>query len=109
MMIELIVLLFNDIQRLNLNERIHLSASLDVSEWDHFLIFLSGLYVECHYGIFLLKELKNIQIDSIENRYIGRLVASKHIDHSELLQDKIAQSGLHYQFEKQIFVIPLQK
>ncbi|MFW2080906.1 DUF6678 family protein [Acinetobacter guillouiae] len=86
-----------------------MSASLDVLEWDHFLIFSSGLYVECRYGIFLLKELKNIQIDSIENRYIGRLVASKHIDHSELLQDKIAQSGLHYQFEKQIFVIPLQK
>ena len=74
-----------------------------------FLIFPSSLYVECRYGIFLLKALKNIQIDPIENRYMGRFVASKHIDHSELLQDKIAQSGLHYQFEKQIFVIPLQK
>lgn len=98
-----------DYSKTNLNERIHLSTSLDVSEWDHFLIFLSGLYVECHYGIFLLKALKNIQIDPIENRYMGRFVTSKHIDHSELLQDKIAQSGLHYQFEKQIFVIPLQK
>ncbi|MFW1814189.1 DUF6678 family protein [Acinetobacter guillouiae] len=86
-----------------------MSASLDVSEWDHFLIFPSGMHVECRYGIFLLKALKNIQIDPIENRYMGRLVASKHIDHSELLQDKIAQSGLHYYFEKQIFVIPLQK
>ncbi|EPH37729.1 hypothetical protein L291_4517 [Acinetobacter guillouiae MSP4-18] len=57
----------------------------------------------------MLKALKNIQIDPIENRYMGRFVASKHIDHSELLQDKIAQSGLHYHFEKQIFVIPLQK
>lgn len=109
MMIEPIVWLFNDIQRLNLNDWIQLSASLDVSEWDHFLIFSSGLYIECRYGIFLLKALKNIQINPIENRYMGRFVVSKHIDHSELLQDKIAQSGLHYHFEKQIFVIHLQK
>lgn len=107
MMIEPIVWLFNDIQRLNLNDWIQLSVSLDVSEWDHFLIFSSGLYVECRYGIFLLKALKNIQIDPIESRYMGRFVASKHIDHSEVLQDKIAQSGLHYHFEKQIFIIPL--
>ncbi|BAP37415.1 hypothetical protein AS4_24750 [Acinetobacter guillouiae] len=40
---------------------------------------------------------------------MGRLVALKYIDHSEVLQDKIAQTGLHYHFEKQIFVIPLQK
>lgn len=45
-------------KKLNLNYQIHLSASLDVSEWDHFLIFPSGPYVECRYGIFLLKELK---------------------------------------------------
>lgn len=60
MMIEPIVWLFNDIQRLNLNDWIQLSASLDVSKWDHFLIFLSSLYLECRYGIFLLKALKNI-------------------------------------------------
>ena len=86
-----------------------MSASLDVSEWDHFLIFPSGLYIECRYSIFLLKALKNIQIDPIENRYMGRFVASKHIDHSKLLQDKIAQTGSHYHFEKQILIIPLQK
>lgn len=84
-----------------------MSANLDVLEWGHFLIFSSSLYVECRYGIFLLKALKNIQIDLIENRYIGRFVASKHIDYSKVLQDKIVQSGLHYYFEKQIFIIPL--
>ena len=86
-----------------------MSENLDVLEWGYFLIFSSSLYVECRYGIFLLKALKNIQIDPIENRYIARLVASKYIDHSEVLQDKIAQTGLHYHFEKQIFIIHLQK
>lgn len=31
------------------------------------------------------------------------------IDHSELLEEKMQQSGLHYHIENQIFTITLQK
>ncbi|MFW1763882.1 DUF6678 family protein [Acinetobacter bereziniae] len=109
MMIDAIVLLFNEIERLNLNYRIQLIDTLEVSVWDHFLIFPTPNYIECRYGIFPLRAVRQIQINSIENRYIGQRVALKCIDHSELLEEKMQQSGLHYHIENQIFTITLQK
>lgn len=108
-MMDTIVLLFNEIESLNLNYRIQLIDTLDVSAWDHFLIFPTPNYIECRYGIFPLRTLRQIQINSIENRNIGQRVASKRIDHSEFLQAKIQQSGWPYYFENQIFSITLHQ
>lgn len=55
MMIDAIVLLFSEIERLNLNYRIQLIDTLEVSVWDHFLIFPTPNYIECGYGIFPLR------------------------------------------------------
>lgn len=109
MMFDAIVWLFNEIERLNLNYRIQLIDTFEVSAWDHFLIFPTPNYIECQYGIFRLTTLRQIQIDSIENRYIGRRVALKRIDHSRLLEEKIQHSGLHYSFENHVFTITLHK
>ncbi len=109
MMFDAIVWLFNEIERLNLNYRIQLIDTFEVSAWDHFLIFPTPNYIECRYGVFRLTTLRQIQIDSIENRYIGRRVASKRIDHSGLLEEKIQHSRLHYSFENHVFTITLYK
>jgi hypothetical protein len=46
MMFDAIVWLFNEIERLNLNYRIQLIDTFEVSAWDHFLIFPTPNYIE---------------------------------------------------------------
>ena len=83
-------------------ENIKTMQMLDKAKLDHQVI---AMFMTCE-GI----PLKTSEVTALLKQYemLGQhKVPAKKA--KALLQDKIAQSGLHYHFEKKIFVIPLQK
>ena len=106
-MFQQLSLFFESIEDLNLVYRIQLKNSQDFSIWDHFLIFPVPDYLECRYGIFSEDQIDQIQIDVVEDRYIGRRVVNQQIDHSELLKMKLEFFGLDFLLENKRIVIQL--
>jgi hypothetical protein len=66
-------------------------------KWSSWLIQPSNSYVEVELqGPYALHQIEWIDIDPIEKRQVGKLVATAVIDHTEVVLQLLQDSAIHY-------------
>ncbi len=73
--------------------------------WSNWISNSTGKYLDSGFNPTLYDEIKVIQIATIENRYIGKLVANKQIDHSEEVCSIISSLNINHQIKNGIIEV----
>lgn len=67
-----------------------------LDSWNRFLISPTTSYIESDGGPYSIHNLEWIDINPVEIRYIGKLVAPKTIDHTNELVELLSKQGLDF-------------
>ncbi|WP_299244169.1 DUF6678 family protein [uncultured Aquimarina sp.] len=65
-------------------------------------------YIENHSCLTQFSDLENIEINPIEDRYIGRLVPNRIYDHSQEVFDILKVHTVEYKIQQNLILIKVQ-
>ncbi|WP_108802123.1 DUF6678 family protein [Aquimarina sp. Aq107] len=83
--------------------------SLDyASNWSGGIWSPTNNYIEVSSCLTAFSDLENIQINPIEDRYIGRLVPNRIYDHTQDVCDILKHHDLEYEIQEKIILIKVQ-
>lgn len=88
--------------------RMKLISSDYTSNWSGAIWSPTENYIENHSCLTQLSDLENIQINPIEDRYIGRLVPNKVYDHTQDVCNILKHHDVEYELQEKIIVIKVQ-
>ena len=90
--------IINEALMLGLSCRVKLRHEPILDKWSGYLNIPESGYVEpSAYGPYPMRDLEYVLVDPIEQRYIGRLVPDRIIDHTQQVISLFEAEGLQYE------------
>lgn len=81
-------------------------SGFELTDWGNYFSILDENYIEIPFtGPIENKKLKWIEINPIEEKFIGRLVPSKRIDHTKELIENLNFNKINFNYENEFVKI----
>lgn len=88
--------------------KVEYESESELTDWADYFTFPTDGYLEIPgFGPYKLNKVKWIEIDTIEEKRIGRLVSPKKINHIEVFQQYLNEEKISYCVEDSIIKIEL--